>query len=184
MWLLALLILTGCSGIPVATDYDANWNFSQAKTYAWLASKEKLIIDPLVDNDLTDGRIQRALEASLAAKGLQKTDDPLAADLLVSYHVNTKERLNITNYHSYFGYYPYFGYPYPYGHGYGYMGPSVDVDQYTAGTFVVDIINPTSKHLLWRGVSERRLQTGGSPQEREQYIRQTIGAIVEQFPPF
>lgn len=177
--LLLTVLLSSCGGIPVTTDYSSDHDFSSVKSYAWLEPKQKLIIDPLVDNDLMTRRIRDAIDRQMAAKGILLTASD--ADVFVSFHVGTKEKLSISNYHSHFGYYPHYGYPYTGGYGYG--GTGVDVRQYTAGSFVVDIIDPGSRHLLWRGISERRLQESGTPQQRDLFINETIRVILEQFPP-
>lgn len=174
-------LLVACIGIPVATDYNTKHDFASVKTYAWLEPKQKLIIDPLVDNDLMAGRIRHAVEQQMAAKGLTKATGDTGADVFVSFHVSAKEKISVSSYHSNFGYYPYYGYPYSGGYGYG--GPSVDVRQYTAGSFIIDVVDPASRHLLWRGVSERRLKEKGTPQERDLYVNETISAILAQFPP-
>ena len=174
-------LLSSCGSIPVTTDYNVGYDFSSLKTYAWLEPKQKLIIDPLVDNDLMTQRIKAAVEQQMAAKGISLTTGKNTADIFVSFHVSSKEKLSVSRYHSHFGYYPYYGYPYVGGFGYG--GPSVDVRQYTAGSFVIDVVDPDSAHLLWRGVSERRLIESGTPQQRDLFINETIRVILAQFPP-
>lgn len=180
--LLFCVLLASCGAIPVATDYNTKHDFSSLNTYAWLEPKQKLIIDPLVDNDLMTQRIRSAIDQQMAAKGITLVSADTNADILVSFHVSSKEKLTVSNYHSAFGYYPYYGYPYPAGYGYGFGGQNVDIRQYTAGSFIVDIVDPSSRLLLWRGVSERRLPETGTPQQRDLFVNETIRAILAQFP--
>lgn len=176
------VLLSACGGIPVAIDYNTEHDFSSVKSYAWLAPKQKIIVDPLVDNDLMTRRIKDAIGRQMLAKGILLVEDDSAADVFVSFHLSAKEKLSMSHYHSHFGYYPYYSYPHVGGYGFG--GSSIDVRQYTAGSFVVDIVDPSSRHLLWRGISERRLQESGTPQQRDLFINETMRAILEQFPPY
>ncbi len=47
-----LMLLASCRGIPVSTDYEPERDYSALKTYAWKEPMRKIIIDPLLDNDL------------------------------------------------------------------------------------------------------------------------------------
>lgn len=175
-----VLSLTACSGIPVSTDYDTSHVFSNVKHYAWLEPKQKLIIDPYVDNDLINQRFHRAIDAELAKRGMQRVDDLKAADILVSYHLSSSEKISAVNYHAAFGYYPCRG---CWNTGVM-MGPeSVSVNQYREGSFIIDFIAPESRKLVWRGVAERRLPGNATPPERDVYVNEVVTAIINKFPP-
>jgi hypothetical protein len=175
-----LALLAACSQIPVSTDYDPAWQLKPAATFAWVPPSKQRVTDPLIDNELFARRIQRAVDDQLRAKGLgQGSAD--SADLLVSYHISTQEKLDIDTFHSSFGYYPCWG---------GCWGPSwrggwgndVTVRQYTAGTLIVDLVDASTKSLVWRGIAERRVPRFRSPEDRDAYIRETVTAIFQRFP--
>ncbi len=181
-WLVLVFIigLAGCTGLPVTTDYDTGRDFSSLKTYAWVTPKKPLMVDPLVDNDLMVGRIQRAVEAELTARGYVKADADQGADFFITYHVSAEDRINVTNFHSHYGYYPCWG-CYPFGINHRHAN-DIHVRHYKQGTFMLDVIDPASEQLMWRGVAGKRL-TSGTPQERDDYVRSIIGAILAEFPP-
>ena len=176
-----LAMLVACAGIPVSTDYDTSRAFSSLKTYAWMTPKKKLIIDPLVDNDLMNRRVQRAVENRLAALGFSKASEQQGADFFITYHVSAEDRISISSFYNSFGYYPCWNGCY--GRGYGGVGMNdVSVRHYKQGTFMLDVIDPASTELIWRGIAGKRL-TSGTPQERDLYVDSIVDAILAKFPP-
>jgi hypothetical protein len=177
-----LLVLTvACAGIPVSTDYDTSRTFSSLKTYAWMTPKKVLIIDPLVDNDLMNRRVQRAVERRLAALGFSKASEQQGADFFITYHVSAEDRISVSNFHSSFGYYPCWNGCY--GPGFGSVGMNdVSVRHYKQGTFMLDVVDPASSELMWRGIAGKRLASG-TPQERDAYVDSIVDAILAKFPP-
>ena len=176
---IAIMGLVACGTISVYTDYDTSRDFSTLKTFGWLASKQKLVEDPLVDNDLMAQRIQRAVEAELQTRGYTKASGEESVDFLVTYHVAAEDKISVNSYHTNFGYYPcWHG---CYGPAWGYDS-DVYVSQYKQGTFMLDIVDPASEKLMWRGSAGKRLSSG-TPEERDAYVRGIVGAILAKFPP-
>lgn len=173
-----LSVLAACSSIPVSTDYDTSRDFSALKTYTWMEPKARVIIDPLVDNDLMAARIRKSVDEHMASRGYVKATGDTAADFHITYQVGSKEKLDVQSYHTTFGYYPCWG---CYGPGFG--GSDIYVRQYTEGSFMLDVIDPASQQLIWRGVAARRLQGSGTPQERDLFISEVVSAILADFPP-
>lgn len=172
------LLLVGCTGVSVSTDYDNSRQFNNLSTYAWMESKQKLVVDPLVNNDLMNRRIHRAVEASLLAQGYTKASGDESADFFVTYHVSAEDKLSVDSFHASYGYYPCWG-CYGFGHRFGH---ETVVRQYKQGTFMVDVVDPASEQLIWRGVAGRKLNSG-SPDERDAYVREIVSAILAHFPP-
>ena len=90
-----LLVLTSCSSIRVATDYDREANFNEYQSFAFY----KPGIDKADVSDLDKKRILRAIESEMIAKGFTKSENP---DLLVSIFTKTKENINIYQNNFYF----------------------------------------------------------------------------------
>ena len=170
------VVLNACAGIPVSTDYDPNWQMPPAPVYAWMPHPLNKA-DPMVDNDLVEARVRRAVDAQLEAKGMRMAKTEAAANLLVAYHIGEEEKLDINTFHSHFGYYPCWHC----------WGPGYDSDlwvsQYTQGKLIVDLIDAKSKKLVWRGIAARRVPDFDTPQQRDQYVRETVAAIFKKFPP-
>lgn len=174
-----LATLVACSGIPVNTDFDTSRNFSALKTYTWMAPVKKLVVDPLVDNDLMSKRIQRAVEAELNLRGFVKATGDEGVDFYITYYVSSEDKISVSSFRGYYGYYPCWGGCYGYGFGFD---PDIYVRHYKEGTFMLDVVDPASQSLMWRGVAGRQLSTG-TPAERDDYVRAIVGAILAKFPP-
>lgn len=180
VWVVLAVMLSGCSTISVSTDYDTSRDFAALKTFAWMQPKSKLVVDPLVDNDLMIKRIQRSVETELNRRGYVKATGDTGADFLVTYHVSAEDKVKVDTFHTNFGYYPCW-HRGCMGYGFGYQ-PDVQVRQYKQGTFMLDIVDPVSEQLMWRGVAGKRLSSG-TPSQRDQYVQEIVAAILAKFPP-
>ena len=54
------------------------------------------------------------------------------------------------------------------------------VTQYTQGTVIVDVIDPKTMDLLWRGQGVATVSDDEAEYERE--LKKTVAAIVDKFP--
>jgi len=127
--------------------------------------------DPMRVNSITNRALRDALVQGFERRGyVQRDSHP---DFAVAYYVSTREHLDVT----------YWDYGYPWwprwrGRGHGWSGWTVT--RYTEGTVIVDVVDPESRELLWRG----RAVAAISPNV-EQYaddLRRTVAALLERFP--
>lgn len=182
--LLTVLWLSGCGGIPVNTDYDSEYRFPSTASYAWIDASKKGMRDPLIDNDLLEQRVHRAVDEQLAANGLRPVNDGQQPDLLVAYHVGQEDKIDINTTDNFYGHYGYYPCWHCWGPSYGYgYGQDVWVTYYTEGTLLIDIVDGKTKKLVWRGMADRRLPKFKTPDERDAYVRETVTAIFQHFPP-
>ena len=79
---LAVLALSACSSMKSGWDYDPSANFTQYKTYAWVAQKADSAGYHL--DGLMDQRVREAMNSQLASKGMTLVDAK-DADVLVNY---------------------------------------------------------------------------------------------------
>ena len=69
-------------------------------------------------------------------------------------------------------------------HGYGWMrGPHVYVDEYDEGTLILDIVDASSRAIIWRGMAIDRVDFLASPEDKKETIREAVGKMLELFPP-
>ena len=164
-------VLTSCSSIKVATDYDTKVNFSKYKTFAFF----KPGIDKADVSDLDKKRILRAIESELLAQGFTKSDNP---DMLVSIFTKSRQKINV-NQNNNFGY----------GFGWGWnpwmwngMNNNVNVSQTTEGTLFVDFIDKEKKELVWQGIGTGALRIQNR-EKKEERIKLYVAEIISRFPP-
>jgi hypothetical protein len=144
----------------VQSDFDKSFDFSKLKTFDF-ATQTRNLNDPLSHDQLNDGRIRNALESKLAGGGYRLKN--AGADFTVAYYVTTKNALNVQDY----GYGPprWFG------------RRDIRVDQYTQGTLTVDVIDATTKQLVWRGRASGAVEL----KNLDKKVDKTVEKLVARF---
>ena len=180
-----ILAVSGCSSMTVNSDYDPAQSFRGLKTYAWIPGGRKPTGDPRIDNNtLLDSRVRRAVDSELAANGFNKVSGG-KPDFWVVYHVTLDKKSDVTLLNSYYGYGP--GWGHSYGHRYrpyGWAGPAETyVYQYDEGTLILDIIEPETRKLMWRGHATDEVQFSDSLGKKEAHINEAVRRILASFPP-
>jgi len=171
--LLALLIIvSSCSSVRVASDYDKNANFNSYKTFAFF----KTGIDKAEISDLDKRRILRAIETEMVAKGFTKSKDP---DLLIS--IFTKERQEVNLWNNGFG-----GFGYGWGWGWSpFWGGNFNnnVSTTTQGSLYIDLIDAKKKELIWQGKGSGYLRSASNVDRKIERIRKFVQEIMMEYPP-
>jgi Domain of unknown function (DUF4136) len=153
------VIAGGARAQSVQSDFDRAFDFSKLKTFAF-AQQQRGPNDPLAANPLNDRRIRTALDSQLVAHGY--TSDSGGPDFLVAYHAATRARTSLD----------------AWGYGPGrWRGGRVDVNQYTEGTLIVDMVDPASKQLVWRGTATGTIQL----KDVDKKIREAAKKLTERF---
>jgi len=164
-------MLSSCSSVRVASDYDKQTNFNSFKSYAFF----KPGIDKAEISDLDKKRILRAIEADMSAKGFTKSTNP---DVLVSIFTKTKENVNI--YQNNFGFRGGFGYGWGWNPWFWGAGQNT-VSRTTEGTLYIDLIDASKKELVWQGMGTAALTT--KVERKQEKMNQIVTAIMEKYPP-
>jgi len=109
----------------------------------------------------------------MLAKGFTQSENP---DLLVNITSIMKNQQEIVaNSYGYGG-----GYR-PYAWGGGNMSTTVNVQNYTAGSLIIEVANASTKKLLWEGIGNQDIdQPSSNP---EQAINTAVQKIMTSFPP-
>ena len=165
--LLTLLFLGACSSIRVYSDFDRNVDFSGYETFAYFKPE----IDKVDISDLDKRRILRALDTQMNLKGLSKSETP---DLLIGFSTQAKEKIYVNTWNNFgwgWGFNPWF-----------WGGPSYNtVSSQTEGTLYVNIIDATTKQLVWQGKGRGGISE--SVKNRDERIALFVKEIVENYPP-
>lgn len=181
-----LLMLVSCATIRVDVDYDDAADFSRLYRYAWLEDKPPVSGNKLLDsNTLMHDRIRSGIDRWFKEHHYLK-GDAKEADFLVLYRlvVENKTRVTVLN--------PYYDYPYSWRFGYrrGFYSsfawsyyPEQRVYEYQRGTLVIDIVDPHSKKLMWRGMSYEDISPYTTQKKKQRYVDRAIKSILSRFPP-
>ena len=168
---LTFLVMGCSSSITVNHDFDSSANFAALKSFDWLPVPPAAggsVRAEMERNSLLDKRVKAAVNSQLVTKGYIM--DNVNPDFLLSYHTGVEDKISVTDW------------------GYNYARPywgtsHVDVYQYKQGTLVLDVIEATSKNLIWRGVAQGTLQERATPEEREEKLGQAVTKLLDNFPP-
>ena len=157
-----LIIVAGCTGIRVSTDFDRKADFAKYKTYNF--SKE---VDRVTLNDLNRRRLKDAISHELEARGYQLSKTP---DLLVNAFVKGQAKYSANaNTNSFM-----------YMRGFGNSNTYVDVNKSIEGTLFIDLIDVPRKIMVWEGIAEGLVNP--RTETREDKLNTIVQMIFKEFP--
>jgi Domain of unknown function (DUF4136) len=192
--------ITGCSsggGVQVRTSVEPNANLAGLHTFYVLpaptrsASAPLPANDPMLDNSITNRALCADLKTALQSRGYTPTSRQ-GADFLVAYYAGTSQKLDTTywgptfdpgwryQYRGRRGWaWPYYGAPY-----YGSMNPwggqQMSVTSSTQGQVIVDLTDPKTNELIWRGQGVEPVST--DPAQYSNQLQGVVNAIIAKFP--
>jgi hypothetical protein len=176
--LLALLVafLAGCATMKVESDYRASAlpEMRKYRTYAWMQFPAE--DNAIAQSELIRTRVIGAVDRELAAKGYEKTDSG-EPDFLIGYHGALQKRTDIEKVTK--------KYEDAYGYVYGLPDTHTEtfVREFTEGMLMLDIVDGSSKTLVWRGQAKAEVTKAPDPETRSARINKAVKKILERFPP-
>jgi len=130
--------LAGCATMQVRSFVERGANLRQYHTYAWAQAKARSTGDPRLDgNEFFDRRVREAIDRELPERGFARATAG-AGDLLVRYHASVSQKIDLGDTDRQ----------------YAYRGEDSRALVYDAGTLIVDLVDPRSNTLVWRGWAE------------------------------
>jgi len=165
--LLLCSFLIACTTTPVS-DYALGHDFSQYKTFTFVIPPESAVVS------IDSKRIEDETAAQLKVKGLSQTQ-PQSADLQINYRLEMTTELESN------------GGTFGFGIGLGRAGigmstpSSYNENQYNK--LVIEFINPASKSIIWRSISQNKLTDTMSAQQRNDFIVKEIALMLSDYPP-
>jgi hypothetical protein len=168
----ALTTSACASSVNVRTQVAPDASFAGRRTFSILPVPPRSVDaasaasdDPMLANSITNRALVDDLTRAFEARGyVLSTTNP---DFTVAYYASTRERLDINTWN--YGY-SWRRWPRRY----------VDVTEYTEGTVIVDVIEPSTKELLWRGQGVSAVSDDPAIYTRE--LDKTVTAILNKFP--
>ena len=135
----AACLLSGCATVSVSSHTEPGLAWSQYRTFEWGAADPLPASDPRFAKDpYFQDRVAGAIEKQMAAKGFERAAPKATPDLLIHYHANIAERIDVDEIDR--------------DHGYCATADCRPrVTRYEAGAIVVDIIDARTNRLIWRG---------------------------------
>jgi len=165
---LLLALPTIAAAQDVKIDFDKAFDFSPVKTFS-------LKLGTAWGNDLSQRRVMTEFEEAIVAKGWKKVDEA-QADIQVVLHGATQTKRDATTFYS--------GGMGGYGYRYGGMGMGTAqtvVNEYKVGTVVVDMFDPKSKSLVFRGIAEGEISDNAEKNAKR--LDKASTKMFKDFPP-
>ena len=132
--LLSLLAAHGVFAQKITVEFDRNADFSKFKTFA-IRDGQLNSRSPALNSELVKKRIESDIERALSAKGLEGTTGK--ADLNVAYRFGSARKIELESYPA--GWYG--------------LGTRIVRVPFAEGTLVIDLRDPTTRSLVWRGIA-------------------------------
>lgn len=130
--------------------------------------------DPMIDNSIANRAIRERVLKTLQARGY--VSDERNPDFAVALYAAAREKLDVTVWD--------YGYPPAPGWGRFHPPPAQTVTPYTEGSVVIDLVNPRSQELIWRGEGRATLSEdiGDNIRQLADVAEKIIGRLPQATP--
>lgn len=177
-----IMMLSSCSTMTIDVDYNDSLSFTGLKNFDWVPGTPLKSNNPKVDsNTLLHDRIRQEITSWMLSHGYTKNKDE-KVDFLIAYQLIVEDKTKITVINDYYDY-P-MGWGYGYRRPYGYSGRSRQhAYEYKEGALIIDMVNPDTKKLMWRGSATDEVSASAKPDKKNKQIKEAVDRILQEFPP-
>ena len=172
-----LVILAGCGSVQVDTSVSPDARFDRRRTFQIMSVPERRqgrstsVLEPMIESSGANRALREEIGKDLATKGFVATTD--RADFAVAYYATAREKLDVTRWDYGYAWRPFWWRGWR-------RGPAATVTEYNQGTVIVDVIDPATKQLLWRGRGVSPVSDNA--EKYQEGVRKAIDAILAKFP--
>jgi hypothetical protein len=145
----------------VTVEFDQAADFSRYKTFA-IRDGQLNSRNPALNSELVKKRIDADIVRDLTARGLEMTTG--RSDLNVRYHFGSVRKSEIETYPA----------------GWRGFGTRVVRVPYTEGTLVIDLRDPSTRSLVWRGIASEEKSDGTKIEGK---LDDMVRKAIEKYPP-
>lgn len=162
-WVLAAMLLAGASAQAqkITVEFDQSANFGQYKTFS-IRGGQLNSRNPALNSELIKKQIESDIARDLTARGL--TESSGRADLVVNYHFGSKRKAEVEAYPA----------------GWRGWGTRYVRVPYAEGTLVIDLRDPETRSLVWRGIASEEKDEGAKIAGK---LDKMVEKTVEKYPP-
>lgn len=167
---LATLTVTGCATMTVSSHIQNGVDMGRYHTYDWGPADALPTGDPRLDKDpFFQDHMQGAVERQMAARGFARAEGG-RADLLIHYHANVTQRIDIAAADR--------------ERGYCYDDEcQAGVIEYEGGTLVLDLVDTATNKVIWRGWAQESLERVLDNSDRiERDINEAVRRMLDRLP--
>ena len=157
--------------MTVSSHVDRSVNFAQYRTFDWGPADALPTGDPRLDRDpFFKDHVQGAVERGLASRGIALASSG-SPDLLIHYHANISQRIDVNTADRQ----------------YGYCTPAdcpSGTVWYEAGTLVLDVVDSRTNRVVWRGWAQNSVEDVlGNQDLMAETIDRAVTRMLQRLPP-
>ena len=145
----------------IDVQFDQAADFTRYKTFA-IRDGQIHSRQPSLNNELVKKHIENQIEINLTKKGLTEVSGP--SDLNVRYSLGSAGKREIETYPT----------------GWRGLGVGRIAVNYTQGTLVIDLRDPSTRSLVWRGIA---VEEKTDPMKIEGRIDAMVKKAIDKYPP-
>lgn len=168
------------SGTAFAQDVrfnsDSTANFTKYRTYRWAEHPDSKQVDPQILKQLGE-----SFDAELAKKGLQKASGE-SADLVIVFQLATGQEKMLTTFTNEYSNGPQW-HDVWYSTAKGSTGGMLAASKINSGQVVLDMYDTSTKHLIWRGMVSKTLDSKVKPEKQKANIAKAAAKLMKKYPP-
>ena len=161
LFLLALLATSGALAQKITVEFDQAADFSRYKTFA-IRDGQLNSRNPALNSELVQKQIDADIVRNLTARGLTMVTGP--SDLNVRYRFGSARKTELETYPA----------------GWRGWGTRVVRVPYTEGTLVIDLRDPSTRSLVWRGIASEEKSDGAKIEGK---LDSMVRKALEKYPP-
>lgn len=165
-----ILALGACNNVQVRTVVAPGAVFRGRTTFHLLSPKMRGSVqlapnDPMLVNSIAYRRVRLAIRTALEKKGYRYVEE--GESMNIAYYASAHQKLDVRTF--------------DYGYGWHrWPRQRTEVYEYTQGTVILDVVDPATHELLWRG--QGRAAVSDDPDKFAEQLEETVSKILEKFP--
>jgi hypothetical protein len=171
------------SGTVLAQDVrynaDPGVDTSRYKTYRWAEHPDSRAVDPVILKQLG-----QAFDTELAKKGLQRVSGE-TSDLVIVFQIARGQEKLLTTFTNEYGYGP--GWRQVWyttaGGSHSTQSTMPAQSKIDSGQVVLDMYDTSTKHLIWRGMVSKTLESNVKPEQQKKNIDKAAEKLMDKYPP-
>lgn len=175
--LLICVFISACSSLA-SIDYDKNTDFKVFKRFKVKMTSENVSADTRINSQFMQQRVANELKAIFIQKNYIFSEKN--ADMEVKYHLQVKTEVEIQEPQLSIGVGSYSRHS---SVGFGFNVPATETSNIDKLVLTIDVYSLKSNQLVWRGILDRVLPYGSTPETYNKMVKELIAEILKDFPP-
>ena len=173
-----MLMLSACAGVDVQTETAKDADFTGFASYSWLEVAGEEAGQVRANNPEVAAWVKASVDRQLLKKGYVKSSNG-QPDFLLSWFGAVEKKVKVESINHLYSSY-----------GYGAVVASMPLEarkggverEYEEGTLLLDVLDPKTHRMLWRGSGTAKLLQGMEKDDAALYVDRLVKNICKAIP--